>query len=226
MSGTVPTIAVIRETTLLTDDQVVAYAAAQQIQIDRDFAPIWGLHAVVEFVAPGCVIPAGAWQIVLIDHSPDADALGAHDDTGPGGLPRSWVAVADDMQDKLAWTVTASHECLEMLADPMINQTVDHGGYEFAMEVCDSPEDDRFAYAVDGQMLSAFVTPAWFGNGTGPLSHPDGILHAPFRLAPGGYIGRRQLPNGEWQQEFEQFRPGLRAVSKGPCSRTMRRFRA
>jgi hypothetical protein len=218
MSGSMPIICFSRETDLLTDDQVRAYVAAQQIQIDRDFAPRWGLSATCVFAPTAYDVPEGAWPIIMQDDAPDADALGFHDDRG---LPYGVVAVRGDP----SWTVTASHETLEMLADPTIIRTVIADGFEYAMEVCDAPEDDAYAYEIDGIPMSAFVTPMWFEESSeGPFTFPGvpGIDRA-FALAPGGYIGVRSV-GGEWSQRFADGEMSRRQVKK-PGSRTLRRFR-
>lgn len=89
---------------------------------------------------------------------------------------------------------------------------------------CDAPEDDRFGLRVAGHVASNFVLPSWFDlAGTAPFTgYPCPEITGPFMLASGGYAGRRQLPNGEWQQEFARV-AGPRQIKK-PSSRTMRRF--
>jgi hypothetical protein len=224
----IPTIAFIRETSQLTDASVRVYVAAQQIQITRDYEPIWGGDAKCLFIPKGSTIPKGCWQCVLLDHSDQADALGYHDITSDG-LPIMKVFVADDMADGLAWSVTASHEVLEALGDPTIDNTipvtVDGISYQYARELCDACEDDQFAYGIDGVQMSDFVTPAWFDpDGVEPFSFRR-VVHAPFALAEGGYIGLREVAPvaGEWTQKFAQGTPGARTI-KRPTSRTVRRF--
>jgi len=229
-----PTIAYIRETNMLTDALVQSYVLAQQTQITRDFLPIWHLDAVCVFVKPGGVIPQGAWTVHFREHSPDPGALGFHDDQGN---PSAYVFVADDLADGMSWTVTASHETLEMLVDPTINLTRDRTlngtTWEYAAEVCDPPEDDSYAYWIAGSdgrrhLLSAFVTPAWFDeHGKAPYAFPTRTpIHAPFEILVNGYIGRREISPkvGEWTQQMAQ-QAGCR-VNKKWFSRTKRRFEA
>jgi hypothetical protein len=221
----VATIAFIRETRLLTDELIVSYIAAQQIQLDRDLLPAWSLTAKCLFVPPGDVIPAGAWQCVFLDNSDQAGALGYHDVTADG-LPVLKIFVADVLADGVAWTVTASHEVIEALGDPDIRKTAVAGGFEYAWELCDAPEDDRFSVPILGHHLSNAVMPAWFDpNGKAPFTlYPCPGIAAPFQLAAGGYIGIRPWPDGAWGQRFAM---GARTnrQRKGPASRTMRRFR-
>ena len=220
-------IAYIRETGLLTDALIRAYVAAQQIQIDRDFGPIWNVKDECVFVPPGSVIPDGARQVIFKDRSDQTDATGYHTGTG---TPVAFVFAQDCIDDGIAWAVTASHETLEMLADPLCSRTqrvtIDGVTWDYAWEVCDAPEDDAFAYAINGIHMTDFVLPNWFiPDAPGPYSFRD-ALRAPLALAEGGYIGRREVaPSpGTWAQVFAD-KPGPRQ-RKGPLSRTMRRFAA
>jgi hypothetical protein len=219
------TIAYIRDSDVITDAMLASYVAAQQIQITRDFAPVWGIDATCVVVPPGGAIPVDAWQVWLKDHTDQDGSLGYHDDKGN---PISYVFVADDLTDNISWTVTCSHETLEMLGDPTINQVIDTGGLEYAREVADTCEDDSLAYLINGHLMTAFATPAWFDpNGKAPFTFPVvPTITAPFQLAAGGYIGVRSLPDGQWQQRFAEAAPASPRQSKRPTSRTMRRFNA
>ncbi len=217
-----------RLTNLLTDALVESYVAAQQVQISRDFAPIWGIDAKCVFVPAGGVVPAGAWQLRFMDHSTEAGDLGFHT---VEGNPMAYVFVADDIADGCNWCVTASHETVEILCDPLCTKTAISGNTEYGFESADAVEDDTFAYWVTGpdgrsHMLSDFVYPAYFNPAVpGPWDHCR-ILSGPLTLATGGYMPERQLPDGNWTQKFAQGAPGIRALNKKPQSRTMRRFNA
>lgn len=225
------TIAYVRETNLLTDALVASYVLAQQTQITRDFAPIWHIDATCVFVPPGQAAPPGAWVVHLRDHSPDPGALGFHDDQGN---PVAYCFVADDLKDGLSWSVTNSHETLEMLVDPTINRTRNRTlnglTWEYAVECCDAPEDDQYGYWITGSdgrshLMSAFVTPDWFSeNGKAPFAFPTRTpIHAPFALLQGGYIGRREIApqSTDWTQLTAQR--GSRTDKKW-FSRMKRRF--
>jgi hypothetical protein len=223
----IPTIAVYTHTGLLPANLIEAWVTAAQVALTRDFAPHWS-DAKLVYVAPGGLIQPDWWQLVFFDHSDQAGALGYHDVT-PSGQPLGKVFIQDCLDDKENWNVTSLHEIYEMIVDPDIVQTVtmtDPAGivWEYAKEVCDAPEDDRFGMRVAGHLASNAVTPAWFEpNGKPPYTiYPCADIVMPFQLASGGYIGRRQLPNGEWQQVFARV-VGPRQVKK-PSSRTMRRF--
>src|SRR5437667_8874014 len=118
-----PHIAIVNACTVLTDDQIKAAIPALQTQVSRDFAPAWGVDAVLTFVPKGTKPPAGMWWLAILDNSDTAGALGYHDVT-TRGLPLAKVFAATDIQYGAKWTITTSHELLEMLADPAVNQTV------------------------------------------------------------------------------------------------------
>src|SRR6202167_4819952 len=159
-------IAVINESTVLADTDVTPVVAALQKQVTNDFRPVWGVDAELTIVAKGNQPPAGSWWLVLLDDSDQANALGYHDLTTEG-LPIGKVFAASDLKAGTSWTVTASHELLEMLGDPNVNLTVfvessNTAGVLYAYEVCDACEDDSLGYQIDNVLLSDFVYPSLF----------------------------------------------------------------
>jgi hypothetical protein len=222
----IPVICVYTHTGLLPANLIQAWVAAAQIALTRDFAPHWS-NAQLRYVAPGGPIEPDWWQLVFFDHSDQAGALGYHDVTR-SGQPLGKVFIQDCLDDKENWNVTSLHETYEMIVDPNINQTVpvtiDGVAWEYSKEVCDAPEDDRFGVRVAGHLASNFVLPSWFDPaGTAPFTgYPCPEITAPFMLASGGYAGRRQMPGGEWQQDFARI-AGPRQIKK-VSSRTLRRF--
>lgn len=226
-----PTIAIVNNSTVLQDAEIAKAVAALQIQVDRDFEPIWELGANLGFVAKGQAVPAGAWVIYLMDHSDQQGALGYHDITN-GGLPVGKVFAGDDKKYNLSWTVTLSHELLEMLLDPYINTTVfvqqsNTSGVLFAYEVCDAVEDDSFGYKINDVLVSDFVYPAWFeafrAQNSTQFSYGNHV-HSPFEIAQGGYIGYFEVSSSStgWQQATGEAGPGQRLMAK--MARTEGRF--
>ena len=134
-------IAVWNRSTVLCDAVVGAVVPTLQAQVHRDFAPIWGIDADLTFVSKAHRPAAGSWWLVVADNSDVAGTLGYHDLT-PEGLPLGFVFAATDQQLGLQWTVTASHELIEMLGDPDVNlygfvQTGGNTGTFYAYELCD-----------------------------------------------------------------------------------------
>ena len=116
-------VAVVNESTMLHDTAVSNVVAHLQTQIKRDFTPIWGIAADVWFYPSGSVVPANAWQMVVLDNSDQAGALGYHELTATG-QPLAKIFVKDTVGAGDAWSVTMSHELCEMLVDPNTNLTV------------------------------------------------------------------------------------------------------
>lgn len=208
-------ISVINESTVLKDMEVAPAIAALQKQVTNDFRPGWGMDAELTLIPKDATPPAGSWWLVVLDDSDQAGALGYHDLTTEG-LPIGKVFAASDLKSGSSWTVTASHELLEMLADPNINLTVfvqnaNTTGRLYAYEVCDACEDDGLGYTIDNVLLSDFVYPAWFetfrAEGSTPFDR-TGRLTFPLQLGPGGYIGVFDVMAGSgWRQETAEKRP-------------------
>ena len=210
-------ISVINESTVLTDADITPIVAALQKQVTNDFRPVWGVDAELKMVAKTSQPPTGNWWLVILDDSDQAGALGYHDLTSEG-MPLGKVFAASDLKANTSWTVTASHELLEMLADPNINLTVfvqnaNTTGTLYAYEVCDACEDDSVGYQIDNILVSDFVYPTWFEDfrttGSTQFDRTNQIQN-PFQLLNNGYIGVFNVTAGTgWQQMTAQQLAGL-----------------
>jgi hypothetical protein len=185
-----PTIAITNRSKLLSDSDVAAVLPAMQKQIDGDFAPVWGCAANLGFFGRNAVLPVGAWPVTIVDKADVPDALGYHDNAR--GQPYGIVSVKPNLDAGAPWTTTLSHELLELLANPFVDATVPYKHKLYDREVCDGPEDDRFASKIDGVLVSDFVFPAWFGAGGSRYDY-TGNCKRPFHILPGGYIGTEHL---------------------------------
>jgi len=189
-----PTIAIKNQSTVVTDTQVTAVTTALQIQLDRDYAPAWGETATLVFLNKNQPVPAGAWPIYVLDTSDVAGALGYHDESL--GVPYGRIFVKTCVQYRYSWTVTLSHELLEMINNPNVNLTVfnqasNTRGRIYFHEVGDACEDDNYGYLINGIKVSDFVWPAWFDPAqTAPGTRYDQqrAISAPFQILPGGYV--------------------------------------
>lgn len=187
----------------LTTSDITRVAAALQKQVIRDFGPIWGVRATVDAFASLEDVPLGYWPIIV-----------GEEGQGGGGVHLSRnnqpFALVDLTPD---WTVTASHECLEMLADPFGNRLVAgdspdprrKGRVEFLVEVCDPCEVPSLGYTVNGVRVSDFYTPRYFDPSQQagmPGARYDfmGHIRSPRQVLPGGYLSWRE-PGGRWFQE-------------------------
>jgi len=182
-------IALTSLTSQVSPDELAQVAAALQKQITRDFAPFWNVVATVDAFTFD-EVPAGYWPIIVQDTIDQPGALGYHQ-THDDGTPYSLVLYGP------SWSLTASHECLEMLADPFgslkrAGQSLrpEQGRVDFLVEVCDPCEDVQFAYPVNGVMVSDFYTPAFFDPVAAPQGRYSysGAITRPFQVLPGGYL--------------------------------------
>lgn len=201
-------IAIMNRSTLVSDAEVKAALPAIQTQIHRDFAPVWGVDATLTFVQEQHHPRPGAWWVVLHDHTNQAEMDGVHELTNEG-LPLGKIYTQPALDEDGTWTVTASHEILEMLVDPDVNLSAmltrkDGRTTLYAYEVCDACEDISQAYHVDGVAVSDFVYPAWFE--TFHRKHPTRLDHLqrierPFQLLPDSHAQVWHLGSrGGWHQ--------------------------
>jgi hypothetical protein len=217
------TIALVNHSSLLGPDDVAHTAAALQAQVSDDFAATWGIDARLRVTDA----PEDDEEVLaLCDDAAHADALGLA--TRAGGVrPCGFVLVRPCLEAGEAWQVAASHELLELLADPLLHLAAE-GVYQgrpalFAREVCDPVAHDE--YEIDGVAVANFVLPTWFLNR--PL--PDdalvdflGRLTEPFTLSPGGQaLVCTEL--GRWQPWFARRCPKHQRPA-GPYSRRRRRM--
>lgn len=188
-------VAMINASKLVQDEEAQAVLAALQTQVRRDFAPAWGIDAELAFVPRGQQPAPGAWWLTLVDESELAG--GIHELTEEG-LPLAKVFVAMARKARIAWSFCASHELLEMLANPGINLAVypaDEAHLPamtfYGYQVCDPCQARAFGYSIDGVRVSDFVFPSWFGSFRSPGQQGfdfRGHTTKPFQLLKRGSI--------------------------------------
>lgn len=181
-------VAVINESTVLTDDEVQAALPVFQHQANYHFRPFWDAGCRLHWVPKGMQPLPGMWQFVILDDSDQAGALGYHDYT-PDGLPVAKVFAKTDAKYKLSWTVTFTHELLEALADPdIVNLKQITDTQLYAVEVGDPVEADGFGYDIDGILVTDFVLPAWYHPGVSARRYDyAGHCKQPLEILEGGY---------------------------------------
>jgi len=108
-------IAFINASTVVSDNDAKAVMSALQKQVSNDFAPVWGVDAILQFFKQGQATPTGYWWLTILDNSDQAGALGYHDITNEG-LPLGKIFAKSDLQYGSAWSVTMnSLKCWEIL---------------------------------------------------------------------------------------------------------------
>ncbi len=182
--------------------QLTQAAAALQKQVTRDFGPIWGIHATVNAFVNLDQVPIDYWPIVIETNIHQPGAAGVHLDQD--GQPFALVQFSN------SWTLTASHECLEMLADPFGNRLIagqsvmsGQGRVRYLVEVCDPCEGWSFAYRVNGITVSDFFTPHFFDptQAAGVRYSFQGNLTEPRQVLRGGYLSWQDPVSQHWWQE-------------------------
>lgn len=199
-------IAILNRCTVATDDEVRAIVEASQQDLTENFGPAWGISTKLSFVG---IDDQTSWQgkpnLLVLDTSDEANALGYHDFT-PEGLPLGKAFAKTDQMAGAKLSVTLTHELWEMLVDPTINLCVqdDQRNCFVAYESADAVEADELAHDVNGVAISNFVLPNFFVR-TAPGPYDFGhVLSNPFQLAEGGYEAY-WTPNGGWQQNVARF---------------------
>lgn len=184
----------------LSFDQVDQVSQALQIQLDRDFTPIWGVQAQVQTLDQGESGPVRAWPITILDQ-PRA-GLGVHLDDN--GKPFAEIQGGND------WSITASHELLEMLVDPLGHKLIDDpdidpasDGHQvqYLVEVGDPCE--IFAYQINGISVSDFITQEFYDTNAPVGAQFDflGRLNQAFDVPQGCYISWFDPQDGRWHQK-------------------------
>jgi hypothetical protein len=226
-------IAILNQSTLVSNDDAAAMTEAAAAQVRYDAAPIWDrAPAAVVFYTDPSAVPATAHGIAIVDtiENQPQGVLGFHTEDQGGKL---WGVVAAkpelDNGAKVTtgdWSVSSvlSHEVLEMFIDPNCNLWANDGkGSAYSLEVCDPVEAP--SYTVKGVSVSNFVTRAWFDPLAPATAQFDklGLLQAAFSILKGGYVVYESA--GKEQQKFGDQFPGWRREMKaGPLARTRRRL--
>jgi hypothetical protein len=204
-------VAIVSLTREVQMRDLLQVAAAVQKQVTRDFTPLWGIDATVDAFQDLASIPSDYRPVVVfggVDELPsrlepllgsqptealisaiESDELAGIHLTAVTRQPFSLASVQG------AWTVTVSHETLEMLADPYGNRLVaaqhpiDRSRRVcYLLEVCD-PCLSTY-YTINGVPVSDFYTPRYFDpvriesvrySFTGAVAYPLEILE-------GGYL--------------------------------------
>jgi len=198
-------LALVSEGSHISTSDLTRVASALSKQVQNDFGPIWNIKATVDGFVKLEDVPTDYWPIIVMTGVKDAE--GYHEDQN--GQPFSLVEF--DGQ----WPLTASHECLEMLADPfgrrlksgyVPDQAVALGEprkrVRFLIEVCDPAEAADFSYQISGVQVSDFYTPNYFDPVKAPTVRYSftGAIDAPRKVLKDGYISWQDPQSKHWMQ--------------------------
>jgi hypothetical protein len=191
----------------IQDDEIQGTLRAINRQIRDDFEPYWSMGGELRLEGRSASKPdettladmRGEAVIYLWNTADVDDAMGYHE-ANYRGIPYGFVftAVAKELGEP--WSVTLSHEALEIIGDPEVNLLVKgphptkrHHVFHW-YEMCDAVQAET--YSIDGVAVSNFVLPLYF-TGEEELggrndflgrAHNGETLRS-FGVNPGGYIG-------------------------------------
>lgn len=238
-------VGVVSLTRDISTRTLLLVAAAVQKQVTRDFTPIWDLHATVDVFEDISSMPTDYRQVAVFgDPAELAErlefAIGEQsaarliENFNAGALeglhlnaftrqPFALVAASE------SWTVTLSHEVLEMITDPFGNHVRaashpvnPHERVNYLLEVCDPCLATW--YPVNGVPVADFYTPWYFEpvRPAGTRYSYTGDLEYPLQILEGGYLtwidpadsGLYQLQYGESEAIRLAGRPELARTSE------------
>ena len=196
-------LALVSEVNGHDPSDVARVAAALQKQGTRDFGPIWEVRATVDAFPKLEDVPVGYWPMIVQTDIDMPGAAGVHMDKD--GQPFALIAMSD------SWSLTASHEMLEMLGDPFGQRVIagkspkrGQGRVEYLVEVCDPSEAEQYAYTVNDILVSDFYTPRFFDP-----THVEGVRYSftgaikrPREVLRGGYISWHEPVSDHWWQQI------------------------
>jgi hypothetical protein len=210
-------------------------AAAINLQVSRDFAPIWQVTATVSALPDPDSIPPGVWPVFLVDDTGYEGAEGLH--LTKLNQPYALVRVGP------SWSLTVAHEVLEMLVDPSGNklqsstaiavvngsvQDVPGRKVEYLVEVADPSENAENAYFIDDVLVCDFYTPNFFdpAAASGVRYSFSGKITRPRQVLKNGYISWHDPLDGQMHQLLNFDQPSIRTLGLPAASnrRTLRGF--
>jgi hypothetical protein len=229
-----PEFALVAQNNCVPPDVLAFIAAAVNLQMQRDVAPVWGgdVWTCIALDSLNGVAASGARKVLTFKPKLAVpDALGFHTEAGgveyAEALPPATPAVGQPLDG-----TTTSHEVVETFGDPTCNAYVTGpSGRRLARELCDPVESDAYPISVRigpetrQVMVSNFVLPSWFNGGTGPYDYLK-HLDASETMTAGGYFEYLD-GSGNSQQVFADARGRLAWLAKmtNPSSRVQARVR-
>lgn len=209
MSNGIPVhVGIVNKSAAVSATELEQLIGALNEQVTADFAPAWGVRATVSsYDAQASSGHLPLWKIFLQDTIDQPGAAGYHADQHR--QPYAIVDVADG-----DWTVTTSHELLEMLGDPFGSRMHaaappmpgDNSPFasrvHYLLEVCDPCE--TVTYEAGGVPVSDFLLPGFYRTAAraGIASSHTGAITRPRLILPGGYVSFQDPKTGHWWQRF------------------------
>lgn len=209
-------VQLINQSTALSAESLNLIVPALQEQVNRDFAPLWGVSANITIGTDPWPAQPDTYAIYLKDRCDISTDLGYHLDST--GTPTAQVGCQDALDDGQTISSVISHELLEMLADPSAQRM--QGSY--IVEVCDPVEQDT--YTIGNIAVSNFVTPRYFGlSQVGQFDQLNYLSAGVPTLRPGGYM--MHWNGTSWISTFGRLADGTLSWRVNHAGRTLLRAR-
>lgn len=174
-------VSVMCASTVTSDAELSPVIWAIQEDLNQN-GHLWNLGQInLNHIPQGDAPLAGAWQLVFLDDSDQAAALGYHDQTAEG-LPLGKVFVRTIQSYRSSVSRVASHEMWEMAVDPHMNRytPVLSDRRRYIVEVGDLLSlDSQTRLDSSGVVLSGIALPAAYYPGYGTRYDIGGMLTAP-----------------------------------------------
>lgn len=187
----------------IADPELLAVIRAVNQQIEYDFAPYWNMGGTLRLEgtlqkqprpAAASSVMRGDAVLYVSSQTGDGDPEGFHD-RNFRGIPYGVVYSKISEQTGDPWSVTFSHEALELIADPQGNNYVmgpaPHDRRKkvfFWFEMCDAVSSQT--YKIGDVALQNFLLPAYFEPPVpGARTNFLGTELEPFGIASESYVG-------------------------------------
>jgi len=215
-------IALINQSSAISDTQVQRIAEACDLQLQHDVAPAWDIKSPLRVATS---IEPSWYPFFLVDTIPEAPGALAYHFVQPNGVPAGKIGVKTTLQAGESVESATSHEAVELQCDVFCASWSysDRLRCLVATEACDPVQSDTYEIKVDDGTLvevSNFVTPYYFTED--PLDQPLdhlGKLKQTFGISPGGY--QIQMKGGKVNNVFgDHFPRALRAGKEASQGRT------
>ena len=194
-------VAIVSTSNRLKQTELTEVAAALNTQVQEHFGPLWNIRAEVHAFNSPKEVPPDYWPVTVRDSIGDG-MMSYHALRGK----QPFVEVAYGGY----WTLGASHDLLEMLVDPKLNNIVEapsivpgqKRNVKFPVQICDPCASPNNGYRINGVLVSDFSTPGFWNNKSpskGKYSY-TGSLTRPFQIVRGGYISWLDPKTNQWEQ--------------------------
>jgi hypothetical protein len=197
-------LALVSTTKRVTLKELSRVAEALNVQLAQHFRPEWNIEAQVIPFANSKKVPDNYWPITIRDKI--AEGMWSYHSVS-GNRPFVEVAYGK------FWTLSASHDMMEMLVDPKLNRQVNAPSVvpgekrtvTFPVQICDPCANPKNGYRINGVLVADFSTQDFWDHTStreGGYSYL-GALTRPFQVLPGAYLSWVDPKTGQWNTYFQ-----------------------